>query len=68
MSQAELAELASVSTPTVRRIETDQKGVSVESVNLVQGVLEKAGIEFLPETDKFTEGVRKLKSTSSKKK
>ncbi len=68
MSQADLAELAKVSTPTIRRIETDQKGVSVETVNRVQGVLETAGIEFMPETEKFTEGVRQSKASLSKKK
>jgi transcriptional regulator with XRE-family HTH domain len=68
MSQADLAELAKVSTPTIRRIETDQKGVSVETVNRVQGVLEEAGIEFMPETEKFTEGVRQSKASLSKKK
>jgi transcriptional regulator with XRE-family HTH domain len=68
MSQADLARLSKVSTPTLRRIETDQKGVSVEAVKLVQKYLKEAGIEFLPETETFTEGVRQSKASLSKKK
>lgn len=61
MSQDELARRSGLSIPTLRRIETDQKGVSVEAVGIVQKILEGEGVEFLPETDSATEGVRRRK-------
>ena len=61
MSQDELARRSGLSIPTLRRIETDQKGVSVDAVGTVQKILESEGVEFLPETESATEGVRKRK-------
>ena len=62
LSQSALAAAAEISVPTLRRIETDQTGVSVDLVKKVQGILEREGVEFLPETAMAHAGLRKLKN------
>ena len=46
-SQAELADAAGLSRPTIERAET--KGVSAQTVEAIQRALESAGILFVPE-------------------
>lgn len=51
LSQAELAEEAAISVPTLRRMEASQgeAGGYANNVRAVRAALEAAGIEFIPE-------------------
>ena len=50
LSQAELAEAAGVSIPTLKRAEADGPiKVADETIRAIASALEKAGVEFIPE-------------------
>ena len=50
LSQAEIAEMAGVSVPTLKRAEADGPiKVSDDAVAAIAKALEKAGVEFIPE-------------------
>lgn len=50
LSQAEVAALASVSVPTVKRAEGAGKvAASAEALASIKAALESAGVEFIPE-------------------
>ena len=59
ISQTQLAELATMSAATVKRIESASaiRGTA-ESLWKLQTALEKAGVEFIPEDDHKGPGVR----------
>ena len=59
ISQTELAEMAAMSTATVKRIESASaiRGTA-ESLWKLQTALEKAGVEFIPADDHKGPGVR----------
>ena len=67
MSQTRLADLASMSVATVKRIESAStiRGTA-ESLWKLQTALEKAGVEFIPEDDLKGPGVRLKESSRSK--
>ena len=67
MSQTRLADLASMSVATVKRIESAStiRGTAEKSWKL-QTALEKAGAEFIPEDDLKGPGVRLKESSRSK--
>jgi transcriptional regulator with XRE-family HTH domain len=50
-SQTNLAEAAGLSLPTIKRMERESDGpvVSDDARTAVQGALQKAGVEFIPE-------------------
>ena len=52
LSQAELAEKSSVSVPTLRRMEASDGAASglLNNLKAVVGILEAAGVQFIPET------------------
>ena len=58
LTRDELAELAGVSLPTLVKIESGTKKVSLEYVDKVQTALETAGLEFYGDGDVKGEGVR----------
>ena len=63
-SQAQVAEAAGISVPTVKRAEGQgQLKASESAVKSIQSVLEDAGVEFLPGNGKG-EGVRLKKGVS----
>jgi transcriptional regulator with XRE-family HTH domain len=66
LSQAEVAERAGVSIPTVKRAESES-GIQVteDTVALIAKVLQKAGIEFIAENGGGA-GVRLVKRSSVK--
>ena len=67
MSQTKLADLASMSVATVKRIESPSsiRGTA-ESLWKLQTALEKAGVGFIPEHDLKGSGVRLKESTRSR--
>ena len=59
LSQADLAETASVHVATIRRIEAAaQIRGAAETMWKIQSALEKAGVEFIPADDTKGPGVR----------
>lgn len=58
LSQAELAELAGVTTLTVRNYEGEKTEPSYKTWRAIRTALEKAGVLFLDEDDKAGPGVR----------
>jgi DNA-binding XRE family transcriptional regulator len=66
LSREKLAELAGVSLPTIVKIESEAKNVSLEYVEKVQAALESAGVEFYGDGDVKGEGVRFAKRRSRK--
>ncbi|PYE98904.1 hypothetical protein C8J35_103505 [Rhizobium sp. PP-F2F-G38] len=67
MGQADLAEAAEVSAPTLRRMEASEGAASGlrNNVLAVQRVLEEAGVMFIPENGGGA-GVRMAKPKASK--
>jgi len=64
LTRERLAELAGVSLPTIVKIESEAKNVSLEYVERVQTALESAGLEFYGNSDVKGEGVRFAKRNS----
>jgi len=59
MSQADLAEIATLHVATVRRLEASPEiRGSAETVWKIQTALEKAGVEFIPADEMKGPGVR----------
>lgn len=58
LTREQLAQLADVSLPTIVKIESGTKKVSLESADKVQAALEATGLEFYGDDDVKGEGVR----------
>ena len=67
LSQADLSDLASVSTTTIKRLEgaTEIRGAA-ETIWKIQKALEAAGVEFIPEDETKGPGVRLKQSQRAK--
>jgi transcriptional regulator with XRE-family HTH domain len=67
LSQADLSDLASVSTTTIKRLEgaTEIRGAA-ETIWKIQKALEAAGVEFIPEDETKGPGVRLKQSQQAK--
>jgi len=58
IKQEELARLAGISTPTLRKIENGDKMIAVFYIERVQRALEIEGLEFIRESEHAGEGLR----------
>lgn len=60
LSQMELAELASVSIGTIKRIEAERSQVAgtMRTISKIQAALESAGVIFIDQTSRQGPGVR----------